>query len=165
MENYTKYKLVGGRIKLKQGIVPHKCKCQQEKEDKPKRSAVQRRNRVEYFEKLLNKDETLTLEKPEEIFVVSCEDEIVIEDPLSFAKKKKSVFRNIKKKVRVYAVSFGSMNDTSSNASSHEMFNLDQESKNPNEDPDSEPECETLFLETICKMLLFYPCLENHNCC
>ncbi|GBP89090.1 hypothetical protein EVAR_64155_1 [Eumeta japonica] len=84
MENYTKYMLVGGRIKLKQGMVPHKFKCQREKEDKPQRSAVQKRNRIEYFEKLLNKDETSTLEKPEEIFVVSCEDEIVIEDPLSF---------------------------------------------------------------------------------
>lgn len=72
MENYTKYKLVGGRIKLKQGIVPHKFKCQQEKEDKPQRSAVQKRNRIEYFEKLLNKDEISALEKPEEIFVASC---------------------------------------------------------------------------------------------
>lgn len=109
MENYTKYKLVGGRIiTLKQGIVPHKFECQQEKEDKPQRSAVQKRNRIEYFEKLLNKDETSMLEKSEKIFVVSCEDEIVIENPLSFginndksleiSKKSKGVLVNLKAK-------------------------------------------------------------------
>ncbi|CAB3224917.1 unnamed protein product [Arctia plantaginis] len=58
-----------------------------EKKDKPERSAVQKRDRIKYFEKLLNKDETSTLdaaEKPEEIFLACCVDEIVLEDPLSF---------------------------------------------------------------------------------
>ncbi|XP_052745626.1 uncharacterized protein LOC128199571 [Bicyclus anynana] len=107
MENYIKYKLVGGRIKLKQSIVPHKFKCQQGKEDKPQRFAIQKRNSLEYFEKLLNKDETSMLEKPVEIFVVSCEDEIVIKDPLSFGnndqcleilKRSKGVQVNLKAK-------------------------------------------------------------------
>lgn len=90
MENYVKYKLIGGRIKLKKFTFPHKFKCQQEKEDKPERSAVQKRNKIKYFEKLLSKDEepiTSTLdatEKREEVFVACCEDETVIEVPLSF---------------------------------------------------------------------------------
>lgn len=61
MENITKYKLLGGRIKLKQGTVPHKFKCQQEKEDGPQRSAMQKRNFIEYFKIFLNKVETSTL--------------------------------------------------------------------------------------------------------
>ncbi|RVE53269.1 hypothetical protein evm_002102 [Chilo suppressalis] len=110
MENYIKYKLVGGRIKLKNGIVPHKFKCQQEHKDKPERSAVKKHDRIKYFEKLLNKDEIPKLdltEKPEEILLACCPDETGLEDPLSFAnndqplvisKKNKGVQANLKDK-------------------------------------------------------------------
>ncbi|XP_046959887.1 uncharacterized protein LOC124529968 [Vanessa cardui] len=109
MENYTKYKLVGGRIKLKQGIVPHKFKCQQQKEDeKPQRPAVEKLRRIEYYEKQLKQDVTSALEKhvkTEEIFVASSEAEIKTEDPLSsvnndqrleITKKNKAVQVNLK---------------------------------------------------------------------
>ncbi|XP_075990075.1 uncharacterized protein LOC142985657 isoform X3 [Anticarsia gemmatalis] len=40
MENYTKYKLVGGRIKLKPGTVPHKFKCQEAEDEERWRRAA-----------------------------------------------------------------------------------------------------------------------------
>lgn len=44
MENYVKYRLVGGRIKLKKGVVPRKFECQKPINVKPKRSAIHKRN-------------------------------------------------------------------------------------------------------------------------
>ncbi|KAK4877440.1 hypothetical protein RN001_009946 [Aquatica leii] len=65
-------------------IVPHKFECQQQKEDKPKRSAVQKRNRIKLVEKLLAKDAIPSASNaPEEVYVVCCEDERVVEDPLA----------------------------------------------------------------------------------
>ncbi|VVD05431.1 unnamed protein product [Leptidea sinapis] len=37
MENYMKYKLLGGRKKLKEGVVPHKFECQNPTNEKPER--------------------------------------------------------------------------------------------------------------------------------
>ncbi|XP_045467023.1 uncharacterized protein LOC123675629 isoform X3 [Harmonia axyridis] len=34
MKNHVKFKLVGGRVKLKKGTVPHKFKCQEEGDDR-----------------------------------------------------------------------------------------------------------------------------------
>ncbi|VVD05430.1 unnamed protein product [Leptidea sinapis] len=39
MENYMKYKLLGGRKKLKEGVVPHKFECQNPTNEKPERFA------------------------------------------------------------------------------------------------------------------------------
>ncbi|KAL4709394.1 hypothetical protein ACJJTC_001190 [Scirpophaga incertulas] len=173
MENYVKYKLVGGRLKLKNGIVSHKFQCQQEKVDISERSAVQKRNKIKYFEKLLSKDEepiTSTSEaknKPEELFVACCEDEIVTEDPLSFknndqclkiSKKSKGVqvklrdkgahkstmtdktyFKKERKTISCPdTVSVRSMTDSSSTLSTHEMYTPDKDFLNPDEDLDSD---------------------------
>ncbi|VVC95133.1 unnamed protein product [Leptidea sinapis] len=87
MENYIKYKLVGGRIKLKKGILPHKFKCQQECNDKPKKSAAKKPNEIKYFEEILCNDvEAIPStsdapKKPEEVFVACYEDDTVMEDP------------------------------------------------------------------------------------
>ncbi|CAK1583847.1 unnamed protein product [Parnassius mnemosyne] len=40
MENYVKYKLVGGKLKLKKGVVPHRFACQKQSVEKPERSVV-----------------------------------------------------------------------------------------------------------------------------
>ncbi|KAJ2952578.1 hypothetical protein O0L34_g6901 [Tuta absoluta] len=51
MENYIRFKLVGGRIQLKKGVVPHKLQCQRNTKEKAERFAVEKRNRIQYIEK------------------------------------------------------------------------------------------------------------------
>lgn len=83
MENYIKFKLAGGRKLLKKGVVPHKFQCQKNTEEKAERSAVDKRNRIKYFEKILNENPVpLTPDAPEEIFVVCGEEDNIEEDPL-----------------------------------------------------------------------------------
>lgn len=83
MENYIKFKLVGGRIQLKKGVVPHKFQCQRNTEEKAERSAVDKRYRIKYLEKILNEDPVpLTTDAPEEIFVVCGEEGNIEKDPL-----------------------------------------------------------------------------------
>ncbi|KAK9873486.1 hypothetical protein WA026_022897 [Henosepilachna vigintioctopunctata] len=57
MENYIKFKQVGGKLQLKKGIVSHKFKCQNVRKYKSERSAVKKRNLIKYFEKILSTDE------------------------------------------------------------------------------------------------------------
>lgn len=83
MENYIKFKLVGGRVQLKKGVVPHKFQCQRNTKEKAERSAVEKRNRIKFIEKIIKEDPVpLTPDAPEEIFVVCAEEEKIEEDPL-----------------------------------------------------------------------------------
>ncbi|KAK9876433.1 hypothetical protein WA026_012746 [Henosepilachna vigintioctopunctata] len=112
MENYIEYKLVGGKLQLKKGIVPHKFTCQEESNDKPERSTVKKPNLTKYFEKksqVQTKNPFLRAPKnPKVVFVTCCPGGPVIEDPLSFgnnnqsleiSKKHKAVQEKLKNKV------------------------------------------------------------------
>ncbi|RVE50990.1 hypothetical protein evm_004399 [Chilo suppressalis] len=87
MENYVKFKLVGGRLKLKKGVLPHKFECQKHQEKKIDRMGFKKRQDIEYFERVLSKDighEDLLLHSIE---VVECENQdlniILNSDPLN----------------------------------------------------------------------------------
>lgn len=57
MENYIKYKMVGGQMKLKEGVTPHKFVCQRTEERNPvERPGYKKRQQIEYFERVLNPD-------------------------------------------------------------------------------------------------------------
>ncbi|XP_028171936.1 uncharacterized protein LOC114361168 [Ostrinia furnacalis] len=86
MENYVKFKLVGGRLKLKKGVLPHKFECQKPQKKKIIRTGFKKRQDIEYLERLLSRDighEDLSLHPIEE---VKCEPDININiqnsDPL-----------------------------------------------------------------------------------
>lgn len=42
MENYVRFKLIGGKLQLKKGTVPHKFACQEHTVEKPERSVVKK---------------------------------------------------------------------------------------------------------------------------
>lgn len=54
MENYVKFKLVGGKIKLKKGVVPHKFGCQKGKTEVLKKSKFVKRRWIESCENRSN---------------------------------------------------------------------------------------------------------------
>lgn len=87
MENYVKFKLVGGKLKLKKGVLPHKFECQKPQIKKIDRPGFKKRQDIEYFERVLSKDighEDLLLHSIE---VIECEnkDSNIIQnsDPLN----------------------------------------------------------------------------------
>ncbi|KAL4713353.1 hypothetical protein ACJJTC_016821 [Scirpophaga incertulas] len=87
MENYVKFKLVGGKLKLKKGVLPHKFECQKPQRKKINRPGFKKRQDIEYFERVLSKDighEDLALHSIE---VVECENQdsniIQNSDPLN----------------------------------------------------------------------------------
>ncbi|XP_075989436.1 uncharacterized protein LOC142985258 isoform X2 [Anticarsia gemmatalis] len=84
MENYVKYKLVGGMLKLKKNVVPHKFLCQKQGSEPKERGAVQKRRKNEIVYKILHDDLPTTSNNAfEEIYVVqSAPHETVNEDPL-----------------------------------------------------------------------------------
>ncbi|KAG5870397.1 hypothetical protein JTB14_017709 [Gonioctena quinquepunctata] len=97
MENYVKYRLVGGRIKFKKGVVPHKFECQKPINVKPERSAVHKRNQIKFFEKLLHEDNPLTSVIPKEVFVACFQEDDVIENQLN-DKNNQSIKKSINHK-------------------------------------------------------------------
>lgn len=75
MENYVKFKLVGGKLKLKKGVLPHKFECQKPQKKKTNRPGFKKRQDIEYFERVLSRDighEDLLLHPIE---VVTCENQ------------------------------------------------------------------------------------------
>ncbi|KAJ8733402.1 hypothetical protein PYW08_001700 [Mythimna loreyi] len=70
MKDYKKYKMLGGKLRLKQGVVPHKFACQQMKKDiiLIKLPVNKKQKQIELFEKALN-----TKIKPENITEVPVE--------------------------------------------------------------------------------------------
>ncbi|CAK1599733.1 unnamed protein product [Parnassius mnemosyne] len=87
MENYVKFKLVGGKLKLKKGVLPHKFECQKPQKKKIDRPGFKKRQDIEYFERILSRNighEDLLLHSIE---VVECENQdsnnIQNSDPLN----------------------------------------------------------------------------------
>ncbi|CAK1601557.1 unnamed protein product [Parnassius mnemosyne] len=56
MDNYVKYKLVGGRLKLKEGVVPHKFACQKQLNETPVRSLIEKDKKDEIIKKIRSED-------------------------------------------------------------------------------------------------------------
>lgn len=101
MENYVKFKLVGGRLKLKKGVLPHKFECQKPQKKKIVRLGSKKRQDIEYFERVLSKDiehEDLLLHSIE---VVECENQysniIQNSDPLNIPEKIDALSKNDEK--------------------------------------------------------------------
>lgn len=57
MENYLKYKLVGGKLILKKGVTPHKFACQKtEEKNLVERHVFKKQQQIEYFERVPDPD-------------------------------------------------------------------------------------------------------------
>lgn len=86
-ENLVKYKLVGGTLKLKTEVCPHKFHCQKVVKPVRERGAYEKRRRAEYFENLLKNDVPSSSScQPFEVIecdsIATDEDLNVPEDPL-----------------------------------------------------------------------------------
>lgn len=84
MENYVKYKLVGGKLKLKEGVVPHKFACQKQTVEKPERSVVKK---LKIAKLITSSSECIasTSHDVEEIYIVDSIPQVqdIVNDPLN----------------------------------------------------------------------------------
>lgn len=71
VENYVKYKLVGGRMMLKNGVLPHRFDCQQIIKQGKSKIGVQQDSQRKCMQDMLSEDDN---ERYQAIEFVSCGD-------------------------------------------------------------------------------------------
>lgn len=109
MENYLKYKLVGGILKLKKGVIPHKFHCQKNTKEIILKPAYVRKRRKGCFGKVLSKDipTSSSIQEPEfvdcgriktEIEPTTLPSDIPIRKCVNMSKLNKCIQVNIKVK-------------------------------------------------------------------
>nr|XP_004923368.3 N-acetylneuraminate lyase isoform X1 [Bombyx mori] len=80
-QNFMRHRIAGGRLLLKKDVIPHKFACQKTKVVTQERSAVAKRRRAEYYEKVLSKEVPASVaQKPIE-FIECVQSDEVIKDP------------------------------------------------------------------------------------
>lgn len=80
MANYVKYKLVGGIVKLKNDVMPHKFDCQKDIKEPIPKPAYEKRRRIEFYEKVLSKNIPVSSSTQEADFADCGRSEDILED-------------------------------------------------------------------------------------
>lgn len=96
MENYVKYKIVGGKLKLKKGVVPHRFACQKQSAEKPERSVVAK---LKIAKLITSSSECIasTSHDVEEIYIVYSNPRVedIVNDPLKDATRDENLSSTI----------------------------------------------------------------------
>ncbi|CAF4831733.1 unnamed protein product [Pieris macdunnoughi] len=84
MENYVKYKLVGGQLRLKKEVLPHKFDCQKPQKNIAERPGFKKRQDIEYLKRVLSKNVEHENLMPNPVEFIEIEDDSK-NNPLSIA--------------------------------------------------------------------------------